>query len=557
MRLNIPVPYSSDKNDGGFTLIEVMAGMVLLSILWLGVLGILRHVEQNRQDLLLKQQVIFALDAEMKRLYYLYNRGSLWSERATHSDSSTGEGRWIYRATPAAATCPTGKPNCFLHTSIPSYAQFLQGELTLLPHAVGSSDKDYNLFWVDRGAKIVGKLFWTLVGTGLDACCRKITLTMTWPYRFQDGGESAGDMGPVQTITLEGIVGVETPTLTSCWNPSNPPPAISPVPKTGQTTSYAAGDDGELQKGVVWPSPRFTDNGNGTVTDKLTGLIWLKNANCFDIQIWTDALASAHTLANGTCGLTDNSVAGAWRLPNINEIKSLVDHGHVTPSLSPGQPFSAVQSIYWSSSTHHFDSSLAWIVYLDSGGVTFGTKAVSYYTWPVRSGLNEGFPSPLPITGQTTSFGVDDDGSSKQGIPWPSSRFIDIGNGTIADLFTGLNWMKNANCFGYMTWSSALAKISDLNNNIATCSGYSGGYNDWRMPNINEIKSLIDYGNYSPALPTNHLFSGVQTTAYWSGNTQLNDISYAWYVNLGDGDVWPSAKNGSAEIYVWPVRGGQ
>ena len=55
----------------------------------------------------------------------------------------------------------------------------------------------------------------------------------------------------------------------------------APVPKTGQTTIYAAGDDGALQKGVAWPTPRFTDNDNGTVTDNLTGLIWMKNANAF------------------------------------------------------------------------------------------------------------------------------------------------------------------------------------------------------------------------------------------------------------------------------------
>ena len=62
------------------------------------------------------------------------------------------------------------------------------------------------------------------------------------------------------------------------------------LPKTGQTTSYAAGDDGALQKGVAWPNPRFTDNGNGTVTDNLTGLIWLKNANCFGHERLGDGL---------------------------------------------------------------------------------------------------------------------------------------------------------------------------------------------------------------------------------------------------------------------------
>jgi hypothetical protein len=43
------------------------------------------------------------------------------------------------------------------------------------------------------------------------------------------------------------------------------------VPKTGQTTAYVAGNDGYLEKGVAWPDPRFTDNGDGTVTDNLTG----------------------------------------------------------------------------------------------------------------------------------------------------------------------------------------------------------------------------------------------------------------------------------------------
>jgi hypothetical protein len=56
--------------------------------------------------------------------------------------------------------------------------------------------------------------------------------------------------------------------------------APAPVPRTGQTTSYAASDDGALQRGVVLPTPRFTDNSNGMITDNLTGLIWLKNANC-------------------------------------------------------------------------------------------------------------------------------------------------------------------------------------------------------------------------------------------------------------------------------------
>jgi hypothetical protein len=144
----------------------------------------------------------------------------------------------------------------------------------------------------------------------------------------------------------------------------------APVAKTGQTTCYDingvsidcgspvfAGQDGEYQKGVTPPSPRFTDNGNGTVTDNLTGLIWLQNGNCADTvggvtgpsMNWSQALAFCGDLANGDCDLTDGSAIGDWRLPNVKELLSLV---HYDPSVTtlPQPPFSNVSmGYYWTS----------------------------------------------------------------------------------------------------------------------------------------------------------------------------------------------------------------
>ena len=99
----------------------------------------------------------------------------------------------------------------------------------------------------------------------------------------------------------------------------------APTPKTGQTVSYYARDDGALQPGVASPVPRFADNSDGTVTDSLTGLVWLKNPGCFTTQSWDSALSSAKTLSSGTCGLTDLSQAGDWHLPNKKELRTLVD----------------------------------------------------------------------------------------------------------------------------------------------------------------------------------------------------------------------------------------
>jgi hypothetical protein len=143
-------------------------------------------------------------------------------------------------------------------------------------------------------------------------------------------------------------------------------------------------------------SPRFKDNGNGTVTDNNTGLIWLKNANCFGIRTWNQALLDANGLANGSCGLTDGSSAGDWRLSNRKELSSLVHDEYYNPCLSntagtgqwiEGDPFTNVQSwFYWSSTNLPFNTDYAWSVGMASGPITLAIKTTSYHVWPVRGG---------------------------------------------------------------------------------------------------------------------------------------------------------------------------
>jgi hypothetical protein len=83
-------------------------------------------------------------------------------------------------------------------------------------------------------------------------------------------------------------------TVIVAWLVAFVPPAFAEkaqVAQTGQSTSFAEGDDGDIQAGVSFPTPRFKDNKNGTVTDKLTGLIWLKDASCL-LGTWANALAA-------------------------------------------------------------------------------------------------------------------------------------------------------------------------------------------------------------------------------------------------------------------------
>ena len=166
--------------------------------------------------------------------------------------------------------------------------------------------------------------------------------------------------------------------------------------KTGQTTFYATGDDGDLEKGVPWPNPRFTDNEDGTVTDNLTGLLWLKNANCFGSTTWSQAVSYCNGLASGSCGLTDNSDAGDWRLPNRKELITLTHDGYYNPAIpnssgtgqwSEGDPFTNVESFrYFSSSTCAFDADFNWNVNVGYCEVLSGLKSNNSYVWPVRGG---------------------------------------------------------------------------------------------------------------------------------------------------------------------------
>ena len=172
--------------------------------------------------------------------------------------------------------------------------------------------------------------------------------------------------------------------------------ADAPVEKTGQTSLFATGGDGNLQRGVAWPNPRFTDNGDGTVTDNLTGLIWMKNAKYFVAQDWS-AVNSCNLLTNGQAGLTDGSGIGDWRLPNVKELQSLVHYGFYDPALpdtlgtskwSSGDPFTDVQlSWYWSSTTFADNTSRAWYVSFLNGDVNHSTKPYNGgHVWCVRGG---------------------------------------------------------------------------------------------------------------------------------------------------------------------------
>jgi hypothetical protein len=159
----------------------------------------------------------------------------------------------------------------------------------------------------------------------------------------------------------------------------------------------------ELQKGVSSPvTERFRDNGDGTVVDTRTGLIWLKNANCFGRITWYDATTAVANLADGHCGLMDGSSAGDWRLPERFELQTLLDERYDYPALgnatgtaqwTEGEPFSAVQSDpYWSATAYENRPDVAWFVSFSQGYMlyyaynSYAGKTGTCFVWLVRGG---------------------------------------------------------------------------------------------------------------------------------------------------------------------------
>lgn len=343
-------------------------------------------------------------------------------------------------------------------------------------------------------------------------------------------------------------------------------PLIS-LPATGQKISYAAGDDGSLSKGVAWSAvTRFTDNQDGTVTDSLTGLIWLKDAACLGTALWAQALTAANSLANGQCGLSDGSAAGTWRLPNLNEMESLIDVSASNPALPVGDPFTntlGTWGTYWTSTSYYggiAGSSEAWPVRLSDGrymnDTNINVKATaSNQVWAVKGAGSTGSVK-LPATGFYIPYAAGDDGTIQSGVKLTAPRFIDNGNGTLTDTMTGLVWLKLADCATLSgTWANALAAVNSLTTGQCGLSdGSQAG--QWRMPNRNELESLADraqtndaqYFDYTYLNKDGSVFQApiftnyVEAQFYWTSTTDAADPTEAWTAYSCDFGVYDIPK---------------
>ena len=306
-----------------------------------------------------------------------------------------------------------------------------------------------------------------------------------------------------------------------------------------------SGQDAALAMGVPWPQPRFRVQ-ETLVTDLLSGLTWCRDANLAEFPLtWQEAL-------NFVAGMNRDQRFGHadWRMPNRRELRSLISLQTKRPALPESHPFTHVfDGWYWTSTTAAISPAHAWYVALDGARMFYGGKDQSFMLWPVR---DRGF-AVIPRTGQSLCYdaaGVPiacaasgQDGEFRLGAPWPEPRF-ELNADHVLDSLTKLLWQRNANLTSQpVIWREALAAVAALN--------ATGTPQTWRLPNINELESLVDCATHSPALSTGHPFSSVQDI-YWSSSTSLYEPDWAWALYMGKGATGIGQKR-FAQFSVWAV----
>jgi formylglycine-generating enzyme required for sulfatase activity len=309
----------------------------------------------------------------------------------------------------------------------------------------------------------------------------------------------------IKIFTLVIIVGI-------CFHQLNAQKIIpAKLPDTGQTNSYTTtkGEDADC---IINP-PSYTDNGDGTITDNNTGLMWQK----------TDG--GETTFENAITYCDNLTLAGYadWRLPSAQELFAINNHNNINPAMNTIYFTKTTAEYWWTSETRADDVTRVWLVNA-GGGIGAHLKTETISAGGTRYVHVRAVRNPY-----STTFSI--------------SHFTDNGNGTITDNYTGLTWQKIQSTTT-MTWEEALVY----------CSTFSlGGKTDWRLPNIKELQSLNDVKLSKPSFNKTY-FTNILAGNYWSSTTLQNTSSKAWDINMDYGIVSYNDKTLKENVLL--VRGG-
>lgn len=299
-------------------------------------------------------------------------------------------------------------------------------------------------------------------------------------------------------------------------------PVLSRVPDTNQGGCYD--DRGRIdcpgpgmpfhgqdaQYGGAAPSYRETD---GIVIDEVTGLMWQQGHNARRLG-WRDAGAACSRLRLG--GFDD------WRLPSIRELFSIADfRGAVgirpyldarfrieepDASILRGDPFAATHR------TEMMGQTWSATIYQGNHWDRPGLEAAFFMNFL------DGHIKQAPIDGRSQLFY-----RCVRGQPWGKNELVDNGDGSVTDHFSGLTWQQTDD-----------GERRDWKQALAYCEGLRlAGREDWRLPNIKELQSLVDYGRAAPALDTRVLGQRDPAGWFWSSTSHGDNLTQAEYICFG------------------------
>lgn len=285
----------------------------------------------------------------------------------------------------------------------------------------------------------------------------------------------------------------------------------SRIPDTGQTlsTTSTSGEDADY----VFNPQSFTNNGDETITDNITCLIWQKTDG--GEMTFENAIIYANNLSLG--GSSD------WRLPTGIELFGINNYDHINPALNTSF-FTQTQAEYWwTSEVRADDASKVWVVN-SGGGIGAHPKTETVSAGGTRRMHLRAVRNPF-----TTTFSVP--------------HFTDNGNETITDNFTGFTWQKIP-IENTLSWEEALSFAGSFS---------FAGKTDWRLPDIKELQSLNDPSISMPSFNKTY-FPDCLSGNYWSSTSMLNATTKAWDINIDYGIVSYNDKTLKQNVLL--VRGG-
>jgi len=305
--------------------------------------------------------------------------------------------------------------------------------------------------------------------------------------------------------------------------------------------------------------PQYQDNGNGTVTDLVTGLMWQQNL--LDEKLTFDeAVAGAATF--NLAGYTD------WRLPTIKELYSLIMFDGTDPS-GP-DPENPVPFINTDIFEFEYGDTLAGERLIDAQywssteyvGTTMNGDATAFGV-NFADGRIKGYPAePVGPPGQQflmTAFVKYVRGGNNYGV----NDFTDNNDGTVTDSATGLMWCKDDSGEG-LNWQDALAYVQQKNQENHL------GHSDWRLPNAKEMQSILDYSrspqtsNSAAIDPVFNISEIIDESGelnypfFWTGTTHASsngNAGFGVYVCFGEALGFMEMPPGSGNYYLVDVHG--